>query len=148
MYNIIADLHTHTLASTHAYSTVQEMAVSAHEKGLFALALTDHARTMPGARPWFSPPCASCRSCTKGRAAARAGMEANVLDFSGALDIIDEERRRVDWVVASIHNIGLKGLKNPTVEKCTQLWMNVAHDPDVHVIGHSGSPSTATITRR
>lgn len=140
MYNIIADLHTHTLASTHAYSTVQEMAVSAHEKGLFALALTDHARTMPGAPgPWFFTAMRELPLLYKG-VLLLAGMEANVLDFSGALDIIDEERRRVDWVVASIHNIGLKGLKNPTVEKCTKLWMNVAHDPDVHVIGHSGSP--------
>ena len=67
-------------------------------------------------------------------------MKKNVLDFSGALDIIDEERRRMDWVVASIHNIGLKGLENPTAEKCTQLWLNIAHDPVVNVIGHSGSP--------
>ena len=116
MYNIIADLHTHTLASTHAYSTVQEMAVSAHEKGLFALALTDHARTMPGAPgPWFFTAMRELPLLYKG-VLLLAGMEANVLDFSGALDIIDEERRRVDWVVASIHNIGLKGLKNPTVE--------------------------------
>ena len=116
------------------------MAVSAHEKGLLALALTDHARTMPGAPgPWFFTAMRELPLLYKG-VLLLAGMEANVLDFSGALDIIDEERRRVDWVVASIHNIGLKGLKNPTVEKCTQLWMNVAHDPDVHVIGHSGSP--------
>ena len=116
MYNIIADLHTHTLASTHAYSTVQEMAVSAHEKGLLALALTDHARTMPGAPgPWFFTAMRELPLLYKG-VLLLAGMEANVLDFSGALDIIDEERRRVE------------------------LWMNVAHDPDVHVIGHSGSP--------
>ena len=136
MYNIIADLHTHTLASTHAYSTVQEMAVSAREKGLFALALTDHARTMPGAPgPWFFTALRELPLLYKG-VLLLAGMEANVLDFSGALDIIDEERRRMDWVVASIHNIGLKGLENPTAEKCTQLWLNIAHDPVVNVIGH------------
>ena len=46
----------------------------------------------------------------------------------------------VNWLVASIHNLGLPGLENPTVEKCTQLWLNIAHDPKVNVIGHSGSP--------
>ena len=87
MYNIIADLHTHTLASTHAYSTVQEMAVSAHEKGLFALALTDHARTMPGAPgPWFFTAMRELPLLYKG-VLLLAGMEANVLDFSGALDM-------------------------------------------------------------
>ena len=55
MYNIIADLHTHSLASTHAYSTIREMVDSAAEKGLKAIAITDHARTMPGAPgPWVS----------------------------------------------------------------------------------------------
>ncbi len=140
MYTIIADLHTHTLASTHAYSTVQEMAVSAREKGLFALALTDHARTMPGAPgPWFFTSLHELPLVYQG-VLLLAGMETNVLDFSGALDISDLERRRMDWVVASIHNLGLPGLENPTVEKCTQLWMRVAHDPVVNVIGHSGSP--------
>ena len=54
MLQTIADLHTHSLASTHAYNTIREMAEAAREKGLAALAITDHARTMPGAPgPWF-----------------------------------------------------------------------------------------------
>ena len=32
-YTIIADLHTHTLASTHAYSSLTEMVRAASERG-------------------------------------------------------------------------------------------------------------------
>ena len=39
---IIADLHTHTLASTHAFNTVTEMARAAYEMGHKAIAITDH----------------------------------------------------------------------------------------------------------
>ena len=42
------DLHTHTVASGHAYSTVQEMAKAAADKGLKGLAITEHAPEMPG----------------------------------------------------------------------------------------------------
>ena len=140
MYNIIADLHTHTLASTHAYSTVQEMVNSAREKGLSALAITDHARTMPGSPgTWYFNSLRELPLLYRG-VLLIAGMETNVLDLNGTLDISETERRDLDWVVASIHNLGLPGLQNPTVEKCTQLWLNVAHDPNVNVIGHSGSP--------
>ena len=45
---IIADTHTHTIASTHAFSTAQEMIAAAAEKGLYAIALTDHGYAMPG----------------------------------------------------------------------------------------------------
>ena len=43
---ILADTHTHTIASGHAYSTVDENARWAAEQGLRLLALTDHAPAM------------------------------------------------------------------------------------------------------
>lgn len=43
---LIADTHTHTLASTHAYSTVLENAKFASEIGLSYLGITDHAPGM------------------------------------------------------------------------------------------------------
>ena len=45
---IKVDTHTHTLASGHAYNTMREMAETALEKGLEALAITEHAPEMPG----------------------------------------------------------------------------------------------------
>lgn len=46
---IEADLHCHSIASTHAYSTVKELAESAFENGLKLFALTDHAPEMEDA---------------------------------------------------------------------------------------------------
>lgn len=46
--NDIMDLHTHTVASGHAYNTLYEMAKSASEKGLALMGSTDHAPKMPG----------------------------------------------------------------------------------------------------
>ena len=42
------DVHTHTLASGHAFSTLQEMAQAAADKGLKLLGITDHAPSIPG----------------------------------------------------------------------------------------------------
>ena len=44
---IVLDTHAHTLASGHAYNTIREMAKAAADKGLEAIALTDHAPDMP-----------------------------------------------------------------------------------------------------
>ena len=66
-----------------------------------------------------------------------------MLDFEGRLDLEPGDARALDWVVASIHHLPLEGLQNPDVEKCTHLWSQVAKDPRVHVIGHSGDPQFA-----
>ena len=41
------DVHTHTLASGHAYGTITEMARAAKDLGLKLLGITDHAHNMP-----------------------------------------------------------------------------------------------------
>ena len=42
MYSIKTDLHTHTIFSGHAYSTIGENAHEAAKKGLTAIGMTDH----------------------------------------------------------------------------------------------------------
>lgn len=42
MYDILADLHTHTIFSLHAFSTVAENIAEAQKMGLKYLAITDH----------------------------------------------------------------------------------------------------------
>ena len=44
---IALDVHTHTLASGHAFSTLQEKAPAAADKGLELLAITELTRGIP-----------------------------------------------------------------------------------------------------
>ena len=42
------DVHTHTIASGHAFSSLQEMARAAADKGLKILGITEHTPGIPG----------------------------------------------------------------------------------------------------
>ena len=44
----IMDMHTHTMASGHGYSTLKENIEAAKERGLRALGLSEHGPAMPG----------------------------------------------------------------------------------------------------
>ena len=46
--DILLDVHTHTIASGHAFSSLQEMAKSAAEKRLRLLGITEHTPGIPG----------------------------------------------------------------------------------------------------
>ncbi len=50
----IMDLHTHTMASGHGYSTLKENIDAAKEKGLKVLGLSEHGPAMPGGPHIFS----------------------------------------------------------------------------------------------
>ncbi len=134
---LIADMHTHTIASTHAYATITEMAQEAGDLGLFAIAITDHARTMPGAPgPFYFESLAILPPYIKGVRVLH-GIEANICDYNGNLDVEPELQNRLEWVVASLHTLTIEG--EATVEKCTQAYLNAAKNPNINVIGHSGS---------
>ena len=46
--NWIVDLHTHTTASGHAYSTLKENIEEAKKRGIKILGMSDHGSKMPG----------------------------------------------------------------------------------------------------
>lgn len=134
---IIADTHCHTLASDHAYSTVMELAQAARERGLAAIAMTDHGPSMPDA------PCAwhfgNIWSLPRRihDVIVLKGAEANIMDFDGTLDI--EPRvleHTLDWVVASFHG---PCCAPGTIEDHTRAYLALADNPWVDVIGHSGT---------
>ena len=120
---IIADLHTHTLASTHAFNTVTEMARAAYEMGHKAIAITDHGPQMPD-----SPHIWHFYNLMR------------LLNIRGELDFSQAEFERLqpDWVIASIHSDTLQPGEY-TQEDFNQLWLNIAQNPYVDMIGHSES---------
>lgn len=140
---LIADTHTHTVASTHAYSTLQEMVHAAAQKGMFAIGITDHGYSMPGGPgAWYFGNLNAVPNRLEDVWVLR-GAEANVTDYRGTLDIPEGDLKKLDWVVASIHSCCMPEGIQPTRELCTQLWLEVAKNPYVNVIGHSGSPEYA-----
>lgn len=48
MYQIIGDLHIHSIVSGHAFSTVREIALVAQQKNLQFIGLAEHGPSMPG----------------------------------------------------------------------------------------------------
>ncbi len=131
---IVADMHTHTIASVHAYATITEMVSQASEIGLYAIAVTDHAHIPQ--RQYFNS-LVLIPEYFKGVRVLR-GIEANVCDYRGNVDVDKELLEKLDWVVASIH-AGTMEKGEPDVEKCTEAYLGLAHNPYVNVIGHSGS---------
>ena len=133
---IIADTHTHTLMSGHAHSTVMENVTEAKAKGLRFLAITDHTGKMPASpdETYFICMWSALPDECNGVYLLR-GCEANILDENGALDIRNKILERLEWRIASLHKIITKPMD---IERHTKLWLNIAKNPLIDVIGHSG----------
>ena len=99
MNTYAADLHTHTIASGHAYSTIKEMAIAAEEKGIRLLGITEHSKGMPGSCQdiYFSNLRVVDRKI--GEVALAMGVELNIIDYDGNVDmdrsLLRSEERRV-----------------------------------------------------
>ena len=132
---MIADLHTHTSCTTHAYQTLNEMATAAKAAGYCALAVTDHAPAMPDApHIWHFANWSALPRKVDG-IAMLYGVEANVMDTKGGLDLSAAQLASMDWVVASIHSPCLPGLL--TRKEANRIWLSIAENPYVDCIGHS-----------
>ena len=137
----IADMHTHTVASTHAYSTITENAAWAGKHGIKYLGMTDHGPEMQDAPDtWHFENLKILSDYLEGVRVFK-GMEANILDCTGRIDIAPAVEGVyygiLEWVNASMH---VQTFTPSTRSDHTRAYLNVLKNRYVDVICHSESP--------
>ncbi|MUJ28152.1 phosphatase [Aliivibrio fischeri] len=136
--NVVVDTHTHTLASGHAYSTIIENAQSAQNKGLKLLCTTDHAPEMPGAPHYWYFNNQRILPRFLHQVGILRGVEANILNVKGEIDLPLSSDQHLDWVIASFH----EPVFAPASEaEHTAALLNVIKSGRIDVLGHSGNPN-------
>lgn len=132
-------MHVHTVASGHAYSTIQEIAAAAARKGLEAVAITDHGPALPGAaHPFHFWNLRVVPRRIDGVLILRSA-EANVVNDKGELDLPDELLQKLDLVHAGLHP--LCGYQGSTPEENTRALLGAISHPLVDIIVHPGNPN-------
>jgi putative hydrolase len=132
-YHAVMDLHTHTLASGHAYCTIKEMAKAASEKGLEMLGITEHAPEMPGSCHSFYFHNLKVVPREMYGIRLMLGTELNILDEEGHIDLNERDLKEMDVVIASLHTTCFRP---GTMEENTRACLNVMKNPCLHILGH------------
>lgn len=100
---IAADLHCHTVASGHAFNTIDEMIVQARSIGLRLLGVSDHGPNMIGGPTPGYFEMGDRLPRRVGRTTVVFGCEANILDHRGTLDVERPALNMLDYVMAGLH---------------------------------------------
>lgn len=129
----VLDVHTHTIASGHAYNTMMEMIRAAQEKGLEVYGITEHAPKMPGSCQDFYFHNLKVVERQQGDLELLLGVELNILDDQGTVDLAEPYLGKMDVVIASLHT--------PCITPGSRLYnteclVQVMKNPHVNIIGH------------
>jgi putative hydrolase len=127
------DMHTHTLASGHAYSTINEMAKAAAEKGLTMLGITEHSSAMPNGCSDFYLTNLGVVDRELYGVELLLGAELNIIDYTGRVDVEAELLKRLDLCIASLHT---PCIPCGNEKENTSAILGAMENPYVHIIGH------------
>jgi putative hydrolase len=142
MNSIKVDLHVHSVASGHAYSTVSELATAGATAGLEAIAITDHGPGLPQG-PHAYHFTNQYRFCSiKGPCQVLSGVEEDLMDGNGNVYLPAKVLEILDVVLVGLHPYGwvsgqpaaavtkslLKAMENPLVRGITHpvnKWIDI-----------------------
>lgn len=163
-YTINKDLHTHTVYSRkHAFGTIEENVMFAREKGITTLGITDHGpgHIFYGIKREHVPLMRDEISLLNEKyddIEILLGVEANIINKNGVLDVRPEEFPEYDYVIAGYHygiigrnpvgsmfNHGQNMLANKTkldspalIRKNTNQVVNALRKNDIKILTHPG----------
>ena len=157
------DVHTHTLYSRHAYSTILENVAAAKEAGLELLGSTDHFSAM------LYPDYENVRhyqylmvshTWPKEIQGVRVlqGCEVDIVDMEGNLfgfdipiwknidgdfyndgkkmSLYERVCKKMDYCIASVHRNSFA--KGESASACTKLYLEAMKHPKILILGHIG----------
>lgn len=131
--NICMDLHTHTVASGHGYSTLKENISAAQEIGLKYLGMSEHGPAMPGGPHEFFFSNFRCIPREHEGLRLFCGAEANIIDFGGSLDLKEALLKKMDYVIASLHPVCMTP---GSIQENTRASILAMRNPYVKILGH------------
>ena len=140
-YLLSCDIHTHTMFSAHAYSTIEENVYWAAERGLRSYQFFINQDIWP--RIWSG-------------VLVLRGAEADIVSLDGSLfgedtpvtldiagdsysrqhSLFDLVTRNLDYLVASVHNPQIA--EGATLAQTTEMYINALEHPKVFMLGHAG----------
>lgn len=129
----VLDSHTHTIASGHAYSTMHEMVKMAADIGLELIGITEHSMAMPGTCHEYYFRNLRILPREMYGIEVMHGVEVNIMDHNGTLDMDAELLRSMDVVIASMHT---PCVKCGSRDENTEAVISAMKNPYVDILGH------------
>lgn len=132
---ILADLHTHSLASQDAFSTVTEVCQAAAKRGLKYVAVTDHGPAMPiGQHPYHFQAMAALPKFMSGVRLLK-GAEANILP-DGTIDIEPRVAASLEFMIIAYHLVW----EFPDKAANTKNLVRLLEEKRGHMLAHPYHP--------
>ncbi len=129
----LIDIHCHTIVSGHAFSSMEEMIARAQKMGLKVLGIADHAPAMPGSTHMYYFFNLAVVPRKIGDLILLKGVEANIIDYDGNIDMPNDALERLDYAIASLHT---PCLDCGTIQQNTNALVKAMENPFVKIIGH------------
>ena len=161
MIKITSDFHSHTIYS-HGTGTILDNALVAREKGLNALATTDHGVRHPFVgvnRKMFDTIIKDMENVQKKVPEVKLlfGIESNIIGLDGDIDLSDDDIKKMDVVLAGFHltsypskfreyfSFILNGVTHIVchntkgqMERNTRAYLNCVKKHPIDILTHSG----------
>jgi len=131
------DVHVHTVASGHAFSTINEIAREAADKGLRGVGMCDHGPALPGGpHPYHF---AALRFVPQNMHGVRIfkGVEANIIG-PGEIDLPEQRLATLELIMAGFHEDC--GYRGHSIADHTAALLLLMERRTARIITHPGNP--------
>ena len=159
-YQIACDVHTHTLFSRHAYSTIAENVAACRAYGVELLGSTDHFSEMLFPEQHLRNFQYFLNQTVWPRVwdgvVVLRGAEVDIVSLDGALfgqdidvpdtivgrryaadgSLFDRVTGGMDYLIASVHNGDFT--KGAPIARTTNMYVQALENPKVFILGHTG----------